>query len=87
MTGAHHRVRYFVVRELADKQKHIEPESISRSLNMSPAQVIGILDELEQKLFFLVRDEQGAVAWAYPVTVEATPHRLKFSTGERLYGA
>ena len=87
MTSAHHRVRYFVVKELADKQKHIEPEFISKALNMPLVQVTGILEELEQKLFFLVRDEQGAVAWAYPVTVEVTPHRLNFSTGERLYGA
>ena len=87
MTGAHHRVRYFVVKELADKQKPIEPEYISKTLDMPLAQVTGILEELERKLFFLVRGEQGAVAWAYPVTVETTPHRLNFSTGERLYGA
>ena len=87
MTDAHHQVRYFVVKGLADKQKPIEPEFISETLNMPLAQVTGILDELEQKLFFLVRDEQGAVDWAYPVTVETTPHRLNFSTGERLYGA
>ena len=87
MTDAHHRIRYFVVKELADKQKPIEPESISKALNMSLAQVTDILEELEQKLFFLVRDERGTVVWAYPVTVETTPHRLNFSSGERLYGA
>jgi hypothetical protein len=87
MTDAHHRVRYFVVKELADKQKPVEPQLISKTLNIPLVQVTGILEELERKLFFLVRDEQGAVAWAYPVTVETTPHRLNFSTGERLYGA
>ena len=87
MTGAHHRIRYFVVKELVDKQKPIEPEFISNTLNMPFAQIIGILEELERKLFFLVRDKQGAVVWAYPVTAETTPHRLNFSTGERLYGA
>ena len=86
MTGAHHRVRYFVVKGLADKQKPIEPEFISKTLNMPLAQVTDILEELERKLFFLVRDEQGAVVWAYPVTVETTPHSLNFNTGERLYG-
>jgi hypothetical protein len=87
MTDAHHRVRYLVVKELVDQQKPIEPEFISETLNLPLPQVITILEELEQKLFFLVRDEQGAVVWAYPVTVETTPHRLNFSTGERLYGA
>ena len=87
MTGAHHRVRYFVVEKLVDIQKPIEPDFIAKSLNLSTAQVTGILEELEQKLFFLVRDNQGAVVWAYPMTVEPTPHKLHFNTGEKLYGA
>lgn len=87
MTEAHHRIRYFVVRELVNRQAPIEPEFISEALEMPLKQVNFILEELECKLFFLVRNEQGAVAWAYPVTVEATPHRLIFNSGERLYGA
>lgn len=87
MTEAHHQVRYFVVRELVDRQKPIAPETIAETLNIPLPQVKDILDVLERKLFFLVRNEQGSVAWAYPMTVEETPHRLCFSTGERLYGA
>jgi hypothetical protein len=87
MTEAHHQVRYFVVKELVNRQKPVEPEFISKALSMPLAQVRDILEELERKLFFLVKDKQGAVIWAYPVTVEATPHKLSFSTGERLYGA
>lgn len=87
MTDAHHEIRYFVVKELASRQSPIEPEFISSKLNMSLEKVKHILEELERKLFFLVRNEQGAVAWAYPVTVDATPHRLNFASGERLYGA
>ncbi len=87
MTGAHHQVRYFVVKGLASTQKPIEPGFISEKLKMPPEQVNSILDELQEKLFFLVRNERGAVAWAYPVTVEPTPHKLSFASGERLYGA
>jgi hypothetical protein len=87
MTDAHHRVRYFVVRELVNRAKPLEPTFISEALGLPLQHVQVILEELERKLFFLVRDEQGAVAWAYPVTVEPTPHRLTFNTGERLYGA
>jgi hypothetical protein len=87
MTPAHHQVRYFVVRELAIRGSPISPEVISTALGLSLDQVQVILEELEKHLVFLVRNEQGAVAWAYPVTVEPTPHRLDFSTGERLYGA
>ena len=87
MTEAHHAVRYFVVREMINTQKPIEPELISTTLKLPADQVKDILDELERKLFFLVRNDQGEVIWAYPVTVETTPHRLNFSSGERLYAA
>jgi hypothetical protein len=87
MTEAHHQVRYLVVRGLAETGKPIEPGFIAERLALPLEQVAGILDELEKKLFFQARNEQGAVSWAYPVTVEPTPHRLNFSTGERLYGA
>ena len=87
MSEAHHQVRYFVVRELASRGRPIEPETISQALHLPQAQVVTILDDLERELFFLARNQRGAVAWAYPVTVEPTPHRLSFSTGERLYGA
>ena len=87
MTDAHHRIRNFVVKELVRGQKPLLPESIAATLHMPLEQVTSILEELERRLFFLVRNEQNAVVWAYPVTVEITPHLLHFSTGERLYGA
>ncbi len=87
MTRAHHQIRSFVVKEMVNTQQPIEPEFVAEKLNMPLERVNFILEELERKLFFLVRNAQGSVAWAYPVTVETTPHRLTFSSGERLYGA
>ena len=87
MSEDHHRVRYFVVRELPAHGAPIEPGMISQALQLPLAQVGVILDELEKNLFFLVRNEKGAVVWAFPVTVQPTPHRLEFNTGERLYAA
>jgi predicted transcriptional regulator len=87
MTDAHHQVRNFVVVEVVLRQQPLEPKYISESLNLPVDQVTSILDELEKKLTFLVRNAQGAVSWAYPVTVEATPHRLNFDSGEQLYAA
>jgi predicted transcriptional regulator len=87
MSDAHHQVRYLVVKQLVNRQKPVEPQVISEELNLPLEKVRIILDELERNLFFLVRNAQGAVAWAYPVTVDVTPHRLNFSSGERLYGA
>jgi hypothetical protein len=49
--------------------------------------VVLFLDELEQHMTFLFRNAQGDVVWAYPVTVEQTPHRITFDTGEQLYAA
>ena len=87
MTLEHHRVRDFVVRELPRVGKPIPPEIIAHNLDMELARVIPILDELEKNLTFLYRNEQGAVIWAYPVTVEPTPHRVTFSSGEQIYAA
>jgi hypothetical protein len=87
MTEQHHQIRYFAVSELMNTGKPLSPRFISERLGIALERVEVILDELEKKLFFLARNEQGEVAWAYPVTVEPTPHRLNFSTGERLYGA
>jgi hypothetical protein len=87
MTEAHHKVRNFVVRELPRTGKPIPPETLSEALDLPMPRVAEILDDLEKHLFFLVRNEKGAVSWAFPVTVDKTPHRLAFSTGERLNAA
>jgi hypothetical protein len=87
MTDTHHQIRYFVVKELVNRQKPIGPELISEKLNLPLELVKSTLEELERKLFFLARNTQGEVTWAYPVTVDITPHKIDFSSGERLYGA
>jgi hypothetical protein len=87
MSEIHHLVRYFVVRELPHIGQPISPALISQALKLPPDRVETILDELEQHLFFLVRNEVGAVTWAFPVTVEETPHHLRFNTGEQIYAA
>ena len=87
MSDKHHQVRYFVVKELPRYGKPLPPEFISQKLEMQIADVNGILSDLEKNLFFLVRNEDGAVSWAFPFTTAQTPHRLTFSTGEQVYAA
>ena len=87
MTAEHHRIRYFVVKELPRAGKPIVPERIAGEFQKTVSEATAILDDLEKNLFFLVRNDRGAVSWAFPVTVDRTPHRLTFSTGERLYAA
>jgi len=36
---------------------------------------------------YLYRNARGEVTWAYPVTVDHTPHRVTFSSGEQIYAA
>lgn len=83
----HHAVRDFVVRELPGRRASIRPEEIAGALDLPRPEVERILAALERNLFFLARDPRGAVSWAYPVTLDRTPHRLRFSTGERVFGA
>lgn len=87
MTKEHGLVHHFVVRELTYIGKPLLPEFIANKLNLSISRVKVILDDLEKRLTFLFRNKRGEVVWAYPVTVDKTPHHLTFSTGERLYAA
>jgi hypothetical protein len=87
MSIAHHRVRDYVVLELPRCGKPLTPERIAQELQLPQSQVVEILDELEKHKTFLFRNPQGAVTWAYPVTVDPTPHRVRFSSGEQVYAA
>jgi hypothetical protein len=87
MSESHHLVRNFVAKELPKTRKPLSPEFISENLDLPKTQVISILEDLEKHLTFLYRNNQGEVTWAYPVTVEGTPHKIVFSTGERINAA
>ncbi len=87
MSKEHHLVRDFVVREIPRVGEPLTPEFIAQELSLSRPQVVSILDDLEAHMTFLFRNEQGAVTWAYPVTVDRTPHRVTFSSGEQMYAA
>jgi|SRR5579872_2699482 len=87
MSADHHAVRDFVVREMPREKKPLSPALISSVTGLSRSRVTEILDELERNLFFLVRDGNGAVNWAFPVTAARTAHRLTFSNGEHAFGA
>ena len=87
MTNDHHAIRDFVVRELPEYGSPLEASVIAEQTGLDVDRVISILEELERHLTFLVRDQSGAVLWAYPVTVDKTPHRIRFETGQRINAA
>ena len=85
MSAAHHRVRDFAVLELPRTGVPLAPESIAEALDLPLPRVVSILEELEKHLTFVFRGDQRVVTWAYPVTVDETPHHARFSTGEEVY--
>jgi hypothetical protein len=87
MTPDHRRVREHVVRELPRSGAPITREAIAADLRIDSDRVAEILGDLERRLFFLVRRPEGAVSWAFPVTVDRTPHALAFDSGERCFAA
>jgi hypothetical protein len=87
MTREHHLVRDFVVREMPRQRSPISPQGIANVTGLDLGKVSIILSDLERNLFFLVRNPEGNVSWAFPVTTSITPHKLTFSTGENIFGA
>ena len=87
MTREHHVVRDFVVREMPRQLSPLKPARIAETTGLELQKLTTILSDLEQHLFFLVRDAAGSVSWAFPVTTARTPYRLTFSTGKKIFGA
>lgn len=87
MSEDHHRVRNFVVTALPEHGQPLSPEAIGEHLNLPVDRVNTILDELERHMVFVYRMGGRSVVWAYPVTVDSTPHRVSYSSGEQGYAA
>ena len=85
MSEDHHRVRDFAVLELPRVGAPLAPETIAQALDLAVPRVVSILEELEAHLTFVFRGDRRVVTWAYPVTVDETPHHASFSTGEEAY--
>jgi hypothetical protein len=83
----HTVIQFFCVRELPRAGEPLSPESIAGKLYLPLDRVNATLEDLERRMTFLYRDAEGAVAWAYPVTTDETPHRVAFDTGERINAA
>ena len=87
MTADHHAVRNFAVTSLPRFNRPLPLTEVAARLRLPLSRVQAITEELERNLFFLIRDEAGDIAWAFPVTAIRTPHEMLLSTGERVFGA
>jgi hypothetical protein len=83
----HLRVRNYAVRELVCLGQPLPPDLIARDLSLPLDKVNAILDDLESRLSYLYRNGTKSVDWAYPVTVDPTPHRANMSSGESINAA
>jgi hypothetical protein len=87
LSEEYRQIHHFVVRELPYTGMPLSPELISNRLGLPINSVKTALDYLEKRMTFLYRNKNGEVVWAYPITVDKTPHRITFDTGEQLYAA
>ena len=88
MTPAHHRVRNAAVLGLpAGGGRPLSMAHLAAAAGVPEKTTRAIAEELERNLFFVVRKGEDHISWAFPVTVDQTPHRLRFGSGERLFGA
>jgi hypothetical protein len=87
MGADHHAVRDFVVLELARRDTPLDSSAIAAGTGLGSERTVEVLDDLERNLTYLFRRDGRRVDWAYPVTVERTPHRIRLDSGERLFGA
>jgi hypothetical protein len=87
LSADHQHVRSYAVRELSRLGQPLPPERIARDLGLPIEKVNSILDDLESRLSFLYRNGTESVVWAYPVTVDQTPHRATMSSGESINAA
>ena len=87
LSDDHRRLHRLLVTELPRAGAPLLPEAVAERLDLPPSTVSEMFDDLGARKALIARDDQGAVTWAYPITVEHTRHRITFRSGERLYAA
>ena len=86
-SAAKKAVHHFVVRKLPQTGEPLALEHIAAGLDLPLEKVARLVTELEQAKTFLFRKNSDRIDWAYPVTVDETPHKVTFSSGEQINAA
>ena len=87
LTPDHHRIRNLAVTQVAAGQGPVRVDWLAARLAMTPIEVDARLHELEQGLFFVVRDSEGSVTWAFPFSAEETAHKVDLGRERPTWGA
>lgn len=81
------RIQHWVVKQLPKTRTPVLLSDIAEQFGQSIKTIESIVNELEKDMTFLFRNQSKGINWAYPVTVEPTPHHVTFSSGEAVYAA
>ena len=87
MTEAHQRVRYFVVKELVNQQKPLEPEFISKIFNDVTCPGIWHFGRVGTKTILFSEKPAGCSCLGLSRNRRGDPAQTEFQHGERLYAA
>ncbi len=78
------RLHAIVVENLVRSADPLTATAVAKLADEPEADVAAALENLHTWLGFIALNDDGAVEWAYPVTVADTPHRLTLDTGEQI---
>ena len=81
------RVHHLAVQHLPESTEPLSPARLVELSGLPEDTVARTLRELHELLGFVAIDTTSSVVWAYPLTVDSSPHHLAFETGERMSAA
>jgi hypothetical protein len=87
LTPQHQQLRSLAVCELARQGRPLSPDWLAGQMQLPVEQIVQLLNDLEKGMTFLYRRDGENVTWAYPFSVDETPHSVQFEGGEKIYAA
>lgn len=81
------QIHHWVVKEFPSRKEPISLSDIADRFKQDLKTVETIITELENDKTFLYRNRSKGINWAYPVTLDTTPHEVSFSSGETVHAA
>jgi hypothetical protein len=85
MTDDHRRIHNFMVCQLTESGAPFTVEFMADRLRLPVDRVKAVLDDFEQRVGLPIRNREGIITRAYPVTLEKSVHRMAISIGKELY--
>ncbi len=81
------QIHHWVVKEIPGRKTPVLLPEIAEHFDQDITTIESIVQELEDEKTFLFRNRSEGINWAYPVTLDSTPHTVTFSSGETVNSA